>query len=255
MEFTLDINGKEQTIAAAPTDSLMSALRSHGYFSVRYGSDSGETGAAAILVDGSLVSSEVMLVAQAAGHRLETVEGLAPVGELHPIQKAFIETGAIQSGYSTPAMILAAKSLLDRNTHPTESDVRDVLSGILCRETGYVKPVEAVLRAAAYLRGEDVGPYQGPEIVDASYFVELPPSDDGGEPMSPELAGGPDSPVQTRTEPHTDIVLTSNIPETSVVGKPEIKVDAIKLAKGNMIRRPLPCLGCTQSSILRTSNG
>jgi putative selenate reductase molybdopterin-binding subunit len=100
------------------------------------------------------------------------------VGELHPIQRAFIETGAIQSGYSTPAMILAAKALLDHNLNPSEAEIRDALSGVLCRETGYLKPVEAVQRAAAYLRGEDVPPYDGPDIVDASYLVETPPSED-----------------------------------------------------------------------------
>jgi putative selenate reductase molybdopterin-binding subunit len=233
MQLTLHINGRPHLIHAHPTDTLMSALRGAGYFSVRYGSDSGETGAAAILLDGRLVSSDVLLVGQAVGHRIETVEGLTGrVGELHPLQLAFMETGAIQSGYSTPAMILAAKALLDRNPNPTEADVREALSGVLCRETGYVKPIEAILRAAAILRGEDVPPYEGPDIVPAGYFVDLPPSeDDGGEPQS--LISGPQSPTTTITKPSTDIVLTSGIPDTAVVGKPETKVDALKLAKGN----------------------
>lgn len=233
MEISLNINGRSQTLTAHPTDTLLKALRGAGYFSVRYGSDSGETGAGAVLVDGKLVSSETMLVGQAIGHHIETVEALnLRVGELHPIQKAFIETGAIQSGYSTPAMILATKALLDRTLRPSEAEVREALSGVLCRETGYVKPVEAVLRAAAYLRGEEVDPYEGPEMVDASYFVEMPPADD--EPPTPELAGGgSNGGVQTHTKPQTDILLKSNIPETAVVGKPETKVDAVKLAKGN----------------------
>ena len=79
---------------------------------------------------------------------------------LHPLQRAFVETGAIQCGYCTPAMILAAKSLLDRNPHPSEAEVREALSGVLCRCTGYVKPVQAVLRAAAMMRGEDVEPIE-----------------------------------------------------------------------------------------------
>ena len=232
METTLNVNGRLQTVAAHPTDTLMSALRRAGYYSVRFGSSDGKTGAAAILLDGRLVNSEIMLVGQAIGRQIETAEGLSPVGELHPIQKAFIETGAIQSGYSTPAMLLAAKALLERTLTPTETEVRDALSGILCRETGYVKPVEAVLRAAAYLRGEDVPPYEGPDIVDASYLVETPPSDDDLE--GPEIAGrGSQGPTATKTKPHTDIMLTSQIPETAVVGKPETKVDAVKLAKGN----------------------
>ncbi|RMG94273.1 MAG: xanthine dehydrogenase [Chloroflexi bacterium] len=231
MEITLNINGRSQTISAHPTDTLLTALRHAGYYSVRYGSDDGTTGAGAILLDGRLVNSETILVGQAIGHHIETVEGLTTqVGELHPIQKAFIETGAIQSGYSTPAMILAAKALLDQNPNPTEAEVRDALSGILCRETGYVKPVQAVLRAAAYLRGEDVPPYEGPEIVDATYIGDLPSSPD-------DKISGPETHVTdtpaTHTKPKTDVLLTSSIPETRVVGKPETKVDAVKLAKGN----------------------
>jgi putative selenate reductase molybdopterin-binding subunit len=235
MEITLSINGRPEIIIASPTDSLRYALRTAGYYSARYGSDDGVTGASAVLIDGKLVNSTTMLVGQAVDHHIETVEGLSQrVGELHPIQKAFIETGAIQSGYSTPAMILAAKALLDHNLDPSEAEVRDALSGVLCRETGYVKPVEAVLRAACYLRGEEVEPYDGPEIVDASYFVEMPPADEGGdaELAGPDIAaGGPQVSTQTKTQ--TDILLQSQIPETVVVGKPEIKIDAIKLAKGN----------------------
>jgi len=237
MVISLDINGKAETINAHPTETLRDALRRAGCFSVRYGGDDGITGAAAILLDGKLVNSDTLLVGQAVGHRIETVEGLAPrVGELHPLQLAFVETGAIQSGYSTPAMILAAKALLDRNPDPSEAEVRDALSGVLCRETGYVKPVEAVLRAAAMLRGEDVPPYEGPQIVDATYFADYPQAD-GDD--APDFSGGssairsPQSPIQTETKPQTDIVLSSRIPETTVVGKPEIKVDAVKLAKGN----------------------
>lgn len=233
MEITLNINGIDQTLNVPATETLMKALRGAGYFSVRYGSGDGVTGAAAVLLNGRLVNSETMLVGQAAGHKIETVEGLAPtVGELHPIQKAFIETGAIQSGYSTPAMILAAKALLDTNPNPTEAEVRDALSGVLCRETGYVKPVEAVLRAAAYLRGEDVPPYDGPTIVDASYFVETPPADDYDDLAGPEISNL-QSPISTQTKPQTDIQLRTGVPETQVVGKPEAKVDAVKLAKGN----------------------
>ncbi|MEZ4593492.1 MAG: molybdopterin cofactor-binding domain-containing protein [Chloroflexota bacterium] len=235
MTLPLNINGKNFDISAKPTDTLLSALRSAGFFSVRFGSHDGKTGAAAVLVDGQLVNSDVLLAGQAVGHKIETVEGLNPgVNELHPVQKAFVETGAIQSGYSTPAMILAAKALLAQNPNPTEAEVREAFSGVLCRETGYVKPVQAVLRAAAYLRGEEVPPYDGPPIIDATFFVENPtaPEDD-----SPEMAGGSisnlQSPISTQTKPQTDIVLTSGVPETAVVGKPETKVDAIKLTKGN----------------------
>ncbi|MFQ5436236.1 MAG: (2Fe-2S)-binding protein, partial [Anaerolineae bacterium] len=126
MTLSLKINGRHQTLTARPTDTLRDALRRAGYYSVRFGSDDGVTGAGAILLDGRLVNSDTLLAGQAAGHHIETIEGLSPViGELHPLQKAFIETGAIQSGYSTPAMILAAKALLNQNPNPTEAEVRD----------------------------------------------------------------------------------------------------------------------------------
>ncbi len=102
-----------------------------------------------------------MLAAQAAGHTIQTIESLGQHPDqgwkqtegLHPLQLAFVESGAIQCGYCTPAQILAAKELLERNPDPSEAEVRDALSGVLCRCTGYVKPVEAVLRAAAVMRG------------------------------------------------------------------------------------------------------
>ena len=155
MIVTFTINGTQRSLTCKPHESLLSVLRNLGFVSVRFGSETGETGAAAVLVDGRLVSAEVMLAAQADGHSVETVEGLSTPGNLHPIQKAFIETGAIQSGYSTPATILAAKALIEANPDPTEEDVRDALSGILDRETGYLRPVHAVLRVAAIVRGED----------------------------------------------------------------------------------------------------
>jgi putative selenate reductase molybdopterin-binding subunit len=240
MPTTLIINGLEQQVPAPETENLRDALRAAGLISVRFGSHSGETGAAAVILDGYLVSADCLLVGQAVGHRLETVEGMThSIGELHPIQQAFIETGAIQSGYSTPAMILAAKALLDKNQNPTEDDVRDALSGVLCRETGYAKPVEAVLRAAAYLRGETPPPVAGPPIVDAGYLVSglMSPGDGDNEaPESPEMSGGsalPQVSTLPRTQPKTEIILESKTPETRVVGKPETKVDAVKLAKGN----------------------
>ncbi len=241
--ISLHINGHDEEILALPTDGLRDALRRAGYMSVRFGSHTGETGAAAVLLDGRLVSADTLLVGQAVGHRLETVEGLnTRVGELHPIQRAFIETGAIQSGYSTPAMILAAKALLDRQPNPTEEEVRDALSGVLCRETGYLKPVQAILRAAAYLRGEQPPP-PAVDIVDAGYLVTAFPVEDDGSLAEPEDLDVPDRPDRphaglfgstTETQTHTTLVLHTGAPqETNVVGKPETKVDAVKLAKGN----------------------
>ncbi len=233
MNLNLKINGQHISIESDSLEILRNALRKAGYQSVRYGSDSGETGAGAILIDGRLISSDTILVGQAIGHHIETIEGLAPsIGDLHPLQRAFMETGAIQSGYSTPAMILAAKSLLDRNPNPTESEIRDSLSGVLCRETGYIKPIEAILRAAAYMRGDEVDPYDGPKIVDASYLVQTltdQPEGDEGPETAPSTADGL---TLTDVTPKTDLFLQSSIPQTSIVGKPEIKVDALQLAKG-----------------------
>jgi putative selenate reductase molybdopterin-binding subunit len=217
VKISLTINGDDRVVDCEPHESLMTVLRREGYYSVRFGSETGETGAAAVLVDGRLMASDVMLAAQADGHTIETVEGLAPRMELHPIQQAFVETGAIQSGYSTPAMILGTKALLEHSPDPTEAEIRDMLSGILDRETGYLRPVMAVQRAAAMLRGESV-----PEMVSAL----IPPLtyDVGGEGLA-EVGELP--PVFPKVVPNPEV------PETNVVGKPELKVDAIKLAKGN----------------------
>ena len=210
----------------------MRVLRREGFLSVRFGSDTGETGAAAILLDGKLVSSDIMLAAQADGSNIETVEGLSRGLDLHPLQRAFIERGAIQSGYSTPAMILAAKALLEKNPDPSEEEVRDALSGILDRETGYIKPVQAILAAAAVMRGEepDISP---PNVLTPIVYTpgledDIFPDEslDGG--ITLDIDGGV---VATKPLPQTRI--TSSIPETEVVGKPEPKVDAVKLAKGN----------------------
>lgn len=240
MDIHVTINGTKKSFRCEPGESLMRVLRREGYYSVRYGSETGETGAAAILLDGRLVSSDILLAAQADGHTIETIEGLASGLNLHPIQEAFIRTGAIQSGYSTPAMILATKALLEKNPQPTEAEVRDALSGILDRETGYVKPVQAVLEAAAVLRGEEPTKVEPivltPIILPDQDFGDLfsggdLPSGAGGSDPTPEMAGG--GPVGTRRIVLPKFILAPEAPELKVVGKSETKVDAIKLAKGN----------------------
>jgi putative selenate reductase molybdopterin-binding subunit len=215
MNITITVNGAAKTLACEPHESLRTVLRRAGYYSVRFGSETGETGAAAVLVDGRLISADVMLAAQADGHDIETVEGLTTPGHLHPIQEAFIETGAIQSGYSTPAAILAAKALITRNPNPSEAEVRDALSGILDRESGYLRPVHAVLRAAAVMRGEH------PQSIDVVHLESL--TEGGDAPAAPA-----DAPVVAPR-----VVPSRDVPEMSVVGHAEVKVDAIKLAKGN----------------------
>ncbi|KAA3656925.1 MAG: xanthine dehydrogenase, partial [Chloroflexi bacterium] len=237
MEIHLTINNQEKSLTCQPHETLFRVLRREGYFSVRFGSDSGETGAAAILVDGKLVNSDVMLAAQGNGRSLETIEGLSKGTQLHPIQEAFIRTGAIQSGYSTPAMILAAKALLAKNPYPTEVEVRDALSGILDRETGYVKPVQAILEAAAVMRGEqpaDTSPIvlTPIDVYDQDILDFFQGQSDGPTPTNNDVdpaSGGIDTARITKSRQ----ILSSDVPEMQVVGKSETKVDALKLAKGN----------------------
>ncbi|HZU01825.1 MAG TPA: molybdopterin cofactor-binding domain-containing protein [Ktedonobacteraceae bacterium] len=156
MELELRINGVVESLDGAANESLLTMLRRRGYCSVKQGCETGECGACTVLVDGVARPSCVMLAGQAGGCTLTTIEGLSPTQSLHPLQQAFVEVGAVQCGFCTPGMILSAYALLKRNSRPTENEVRDALSGNLCRCTGYVKPIQAVLRAAALLRGEEV---------------------------------------------------------------------------------------------------
>jgi putative selenate reductase molybdopterin-binding subunit len=216
----IELNGAPAEIEVAAHETLLSALRRLGMFSVKYGSSTGETGASAVLLDGRLASSDMLLALQADGHRVTTVESLNVSPELHPVQAAFVATGALQSGYSAGAMVLGTLALLARDPDPSEHAIRDMLSGILDRETGYVKPVEAVRRAAAVMRGESTEPF-------APMFVT--PMTDGlhAVEVDPSLAPLPYSPAVPRVVPSADV------PDMAVVGKPEVKVDALKLAKGN----------------------
>jgi putative selenate reductase molybdopterin-binding subunit len=166
MEITLTLNGEGRRVKIAPGETLFHLLRRLGITSVKFGSEDGSAGYGIVLRDGALCSSVVTLAAQIDGAEILTLEGLGqprrkgwgrdPVWD--PLQRAFIETGAIQSGYDTPALILAGKALLDRNPNPTEAEVRDAISGILSRETGHAKPVVAILRAAAVMREETPPP-------------------------------------------------------------------------------------------------
>jgi putative selenate reductase molybdopterin-binding subunit len=167
MIIQLTINGSFHQLEPPPGESLLTALRRLGYSSVKFGDEHGLSGSDTILLDGKPVNAVLMLAAQAEGHKIATEEALGEHPEqgwkktagLHPLQQAFIETGAIQCGYCTPAQLLAAKALLDKNPNPSETEVREAISGVLCRCTGYLKPVQAILRAAAVMRGEDVDPF------------------------------------------------------------------------------------------------
>ena len=148
MQVNLNINGETQQMTIQPGETLLEVLRRSGYLGVKHGCEDGSCGVCTVLLDGKAVHSCVLLAAQADDHQVTTIEGIGSREHLHPLQAAFVENGAVQCGYCTPAMILAAKALLDENPHPTDADVREALSGVLCRCTGYVKPVESVLRVA-----------------------------------------------------------------------------------------------------------
>ncbi len=221
MVIDIKLNGLDRRVTCSPGDTLLGLLRRLGCFSVRFGSGTGETGAAAVLVDGRLVSADVLLAAQADGHEVTTVESLnIEKGELHPIQQAFVEGGALQSGYSAGAMVLATKALLDRCPDPSDEQIRDALSGILDRETGYVKVVEAVRRAAALVRGEKPAPME-PVMVARLTGREDSSAGENWGAISEEPTALP------------RLVPSADVPHTAVVGKSEKKVDALRLVKGN----------------------
>jgi len=116
------------------------------------GCDSGQCGVCTILMDGKTIDACLVLAIQADGKEILTIEGLSPGGRLHPLQEAFVEEGAVQCGFCTPGMILSAKALLDEKKDPSEEEIREALSGNLCRCTGYVKIIKAVQKAAAMMR-------------------------------------------------------------------------------------------------------
>lgn len=144
----LTVNGQPRHAEGEARTTLLDLLRREGLWGVKHGCETGECGACAVLVDGRPVSSCLTLALRAHGHAVQTVEGLGGPDALHPVQQAFVDTGAIQCGFCTPAMELCARALLEAVPDPTEDEVRDALAGCLCRCTGYVKPVEAVLLAA-----------------------------------------------------------------------------------------------------------
>lgn len=148
MDILLTINGEERQVTVQFGETLLEVLRRLGYAGVKHGCEDGSCGVCAVLLDGQVVHSCILLAVQVEGREVTTIEGIGTYDHPHPLQAAFVESGAVQCGYCTPAMILAAKALLDENPHPNEAEVREALSGVLCRCTGYVKPVEAVLRVA-----------------------------------------------------------------------------------------------------------
>lgn len=156
---TLHVNGIDHTLALDTRTTLVDALRDHlGLKGVKKSCDEGECGACTVLMDMNAIVSCTFLAVDAEGHDIITIEGLAKDGVLHPMQRAFIECFAVQCGFCSPGMILAAVALLHHNPDPTEEEIRDVLRGNICRCTGYTKIIDAIMRAKELMKAENEAP-------------------------------------------------------------------------------------------------
>lgn len=152
MKIYFELNGKPQYVEVEPGESLLSLLRRLGMKSVKEGCGTGECGVCTVLLDGKPIRSCLTFAPKVQGKRVTTLEGLGTVEDPHPLQRAFVEAGAVQCGFCTPGMILTAYALLQQKPDPTPYEVRETLVGNLCRCTGYKKIVDAVLLAAEWKR-------------------------------------------------------------------------------------------------------
>jgi aerobic-type carbon monoxide dehydrogenase small subunit (CoxS/CutS family) len=149
----LDVNGRAEDVPVRQTWTLLDTLREAlGLTGTKKTCETGDCGACTVLLDGDPVCSCLVLAVSAADRRVETIEGLFAGEDLHPLQQAFLDQGAVQCGFCTPGMILTAKALLQENPAPTDTEVRTALGGNLCRCTGYGKIVRAVQQAAAEIQ-------------------------------------------------------------------------------------------------------
>ena len=145
----LTVNETVHAVEIHPQATLLQLLREElGLMGAKEGCGGGDCGACTVLLDGDPICSCLLLAVEADGKTVLTIEGLAQEGELHPVQRAFVECGALQCGFCTPGMVLSAVALLERSPDPSETEIRDALSGNLCRCTGYDKIVKAVQLAA-----------------------------------------------------------------------------------------------------------
>lgn len=157
LEFTL--NDERVEVAFAPHKTLLEVLREDlGLTGTKHGCELGECGTCTVLLDGRAVLSCLALGLDVEGRHVTTIEGMNEGGELHPLQETFADLGAAQCGYCTPGFLLVARELLDANPAPSREEIKEALSGNLCRCTGYLKIYEAVELAAARMRGEDKEP-------------------------------------------------------------------------------------------------
>lgn len=149
LEMQLEVNGRQRSVQVEANRTLLEVLRDDlGLIGAKEGCGSGDCGACTVLVDDEAMCSCMLLAVEAEGRQITTIEGIAPAGELHPVQSAFVECGALQCGFCTPGMVLSTVALLRRSPQPTEDEIRDALAGNLCRCTGYDKIVRAVQVAA-----------------------------------------------------------------------------------------------------------
>jgi carbon-monoxide dehydrogenase small subunit len=150
MRVTVTVNGERHEAEVWEGESLLFALRERlGFPGSKNACEQGECGSCSVLLDGELVCACLVLAAQADGHDVVTVEGLGAGGDLHPVQQAFVDAGAVQCGFCTPGLVVATAALLQRTPNPSEDEIREALSGNLCRCTGYMKIFDAVRTAAA----------------------------------------------------------------------------------------------------------
>ncbi len=159
MDITLTVNGEDRTASVPPETTLLKMLREDlGLTGAKLGCDVGDCGACTVLVDGKSINACLMLVGQVQGRDVTTIEGLADLEHLHPLQKTFEDLAALQCGFCGPGIILSAKWLLDQNPNPTVDEIKDSLSGNLCRCTGYTKIIEAVVDAGKLMAASENAP-------------------------------------------------------------------------------------------------
>ena len=153
-QLIITVNGKEYELQIEPSATLLNVLREDlGLTGAKEGCGIGECGACTVIVDGVTVNACLILAMEAQGSQITTIEGLADVEKLHPIQQAFMDVGGLQCGFCTPGMILSTKALLDANASPTDEEIKKGLEGNFCRCTGYTKIIESVKVAAQNMRG------------------------------------------------------------------------------------------------------
>jgi len=153
--ISVTVNGEPYEVFIDSRTTLLQLVREHlGLTGTKEGCSEGECGACSVVLNGRLVDSCLIFAVEAKGGEVQTIEGLALNGELHPVQKAFIECGGVQCGFCTPGMIMASKTLLEKNPHPNEDEIRHGLGGNLCRCTGYAKIIDAVQAAARVMAAQ-----------------------------------------------------------------------------------------------------